>query len=93
VLPFGWQANQLIPRRTLVFRYLFEGIVVGCLSVVTLVLALSIGLAVILGLRGGASDTMMFPPAFGSLDVALFLLLFLLIVIGWMLGRALLSRS
>ncbi|MCX2728344.1 hypothetical protein OO015_12670 [Thermomicrobium sp. 4228-Ro] len=74
------------------FRYLFEGIVVGCLSVVILVLALSIGLAVVVGLRGGTADTMVFPPAIGSVEFALLFLLFFLIVIGWMLGRALLSR-
>ena len=73
-------------------RSLFEGIVVGCLSVVVLVVALSVGLAVVAGLRGGAGDTMAFPPALGIIEIALFFAFFLVIVIGWMLGRALLSR-
>ncbi|MCX7623073.1 MAG: hypothetical protein RMK01_03280 [Thermomicrobium sp.] len=54
------------------FRSLFEGIVVSCLSVVGRVLALRMGCAVIVGLRGGAGDTMVFPPALGSIELALF---------------------
>jgi len=74
------------------FRYLFEGIAVGCSTILALILAVSVALLVLAALPGPEATPADFPPSLGSAEIVLLIVLFLAIVIAWITGRVLLSR-
>ncbi len=74
------------------FRYLFEGIAVGCSALLALILAVAAALFLLTALPGAEPSPADFPLSLGSAEIVLLIVLFLAIVIAWITGRILLSR-